>query len=86
MKYSKEFIIKAHNGCTSNEGQIKTSTNAGCFYCKSVFLSKEITEWIDDEKNRTAICPKCGIDSVLSDEFPIHDMEFLKAMYYYWFQ
>ncbi len=34
-----------------------------CFYCLSIFKSSEIIEWIDNEY--TAICPKCGIDSVI---------------------
>ena len=58
------------------------SQKCGCFYCKSTFNTNEINDWTDedDERGKTALCPNCGIDSVLSDEFPIDDNEFLKEM------
>lgn len=42
-------------------------------------------DWIEDKDDSTALCPKCGIDSVLSDEHPIKDYDFLKQMNSYWF-
>ena len=52
----------------NNRRQIESSNLAGCYCYKSIFKANEITEWtaIDD----TAICPKCGIDSVLGDSSP----------------
>ena len=38
----------------------------GCYYCTKQYPSDEIEEFVDGEK--TAICPKCGIDSVVSFE------------------
>jgi hypothetical protein len=35
-----------------------------CFYCQSAFPAEQIGQWIDEGK--TALCPHCGIDSVLS--------------------
>lgn len=35
----------------------------GCFYCCKVYKPKLIKEWCDSQK--TAICPKCAIDSVV---------------------
>jgi NAD-dependent SIR2 family protein deacetylase len=58
---------------------------AGCFHCKEVFSTKEINEWIKEKIGETAVCPKCGIDSVLSCKFPISDKIFLKEMCKYWF-
>ena len=57
---------------------------AGCYYCKSIFRADEIKETIDDGK--TALCPKCGIDSVLFDSsnFKINS-ETLLALNKYWF-
>ncbi|MEI0528632.1 cytoplasmic protein [Brachyspira intermedia] len=37
----------------------------GCFYCVSIFSPKLITDWIEDENDLTAICPYCGIDSII---------------------
>jgi hypothetical protein len=59
----------------------------GCFYCEQRFLPTEIVEWI--EKNiaigETAICPKCGNDSVLGSKYPIDDKQFLREMNNLWF-
>ncbi len=41
------------------------ASKCGCFYCLSTFPGAEIREWIDE--GTTALCPKCGIDSVLSE-------------------
>ncbi|GEC77132.1 hypothetical protein [Flavobacterium aquatile] len=50
-------------------------------------MPTEIEEWIEENDNRgeTAVCPKCGIDSVLSDEFPIEDKIFMEQMCLHWF-
>ena len=47
-------------------------------------VAKEIQEWVDGGK--TAICPKCDMDSVIGESsgFPI-TKEFLGAMYKKWF-
>lgn len=37
----------------------------GCFYCLQIFDGEQILEWVDD--GRTALCPFCGIDSVISE-------------------
>ena len=45
---------------------------------------KEIKDWVDGGK--TALCPYCGIDSVIPDteEYPL-TTAFLKKMYHVWF-
>jgi hypothetical protein len=57
---------------------------AGCFYCQAVYSPNEITDWTDDDQ--TALCAKCGIDSVIGAKsgFPITP-EFLAEMNRYWF-
>lgn len=50
-----------------NEERLKQSKVCGCYYCAKVFDVSEITEWVDDSP-RTAICPYCGIDSVIDSE------------------
>ena len=43
-------------------------------------------DWIEETNNEeTALCAKCGIDSILSSKWPIEDPEFLKEMNLYWF-
>ena len=43
--------------------KIKPDTECGCFYCLSVFKGEDIRTWAD--KGETAMCPVCGIDTVL---------------------
>jgi hypothetical protein len=61
----------------------------GCFYCLERFPPNAITEWIDANatgEGQTALCPRCGIDSVIGSAsgFPITP-EFLKSMNRRWF-
>lgn len=86
QKYSTNFILNAHKKSSSHKNEIQLGNLCGCFYCKQTFLPEEISEWIKEIKGgETAICPKCGIDSVLSSELPITDIVFLNEMYKYWF-
>ena len=56
------------------------------FFCLKIFNPKEITDWIEDKYDKTALCPYCGIDSVIGEYtgFPI-TYKFLKKMKKYWF-
>jgi hypothetical protein len=85
--YDKVFLEIAHKSCSSHKAELESSKLCGCFYCLETFEPKEITEYFEENlhKGETAICPKCGIDSVLSDKFPIADKSFLKAMNDYYF-
>lgn len=55
----------AHKHSIYNREEIKRSCKAGCFHCTKVFLAKSIKDWTDDD--RTALCPKCGMDSMIGD-------------------
>lgn len=74
----------AHKSSTHNRQQIAQSDVCGCFYCLAVFGPSEIKEWVDNDD--TALCPRCGIDSVLGSAsgFSINE-EFLRRMREYWF-
>lgn len=52
---------------TFNRKELIASEVAVCFYCFEEFLPNKITEWCDgnDSYSQTAICPCCGIDSVV---------------------
>lgn len=78
-------IKRAHDFCSDNKNSLTKDNTCGCFYCLKIFNPKEITEWIEDS-NGTAICPYCGIDSVIGESsgFPI-TKEFLSEMSEYWF-
>jgi hypothetical protein len=77
-------VREAHGHSSMHRAEIMASTICGCFYCWHIFPLGDITEWTDDEQ--TAICPKCGIDSVIGDKsgFEISG-QFLTHMKSYWF-
>jgi len=80
---------RAHQYSSSHRKQIQESTLCGCFYCLATFEPKLIEEWVDEDKDgvgQTALCPNCGIDSVLGSKagFPL-TAEFLTSMQKHWF-
>jgi len=77
--------IDAHRFSSNNRENILKDNICGCFYCLSIFSPSEIKEWID-RLSDTALCPYCGIDSVIGESsgYPI-TKEFLKQMEQYWF-
>ena len=80
-------IILAHKHSIHNYPDIKKDNICGCFYCAKVFKPSEIVDrTVEPTGKDTAICPYCGIDSVIGDSsgYPITE-EFLEKMYEYWF-
>lgn len=79
-----EDHITAHKWSGWNRSDLKKSDLCGCFYCLEVFPPNEIQDWTDD--GDTALCPKCGIDSVIGSVsgYPIQ-REFLSKMHDHWF-
>lgn len=78
-------IITAHKHCANNKKNLIHDSVCGCFYCLEIFSPAEITEWVKDT-NGTALCPYCGIDSVIGESsgYPI-TKDFLAEMKNYWF-
>ena len=89
-KFTHFDAILAHKYCRNNRLELETNHKCGCFYCVEIFDSSEITEWLIDDnpadKHGTAVCPKCGIDSVISEGsgYPITE-DFLDIMDSIWF-
>jgi len=91
----KEDIIATHRYSSNHRESVLASEVCGCFYCLSIFSPSEIEEWIDaredetdiNKTGQTALCPHCGIDSVIGSAsgYPV-DRQFLKKMNDYWFQ
>src|SRR4249919_1117162 len=92
----KRDVIAAHARCSNHRRELEASALCGCFYCMAVFESGEITDWVDWPENTppdlelsagtTALCPRCGIDSVLGSAsgYPI-EAAFLSFMHAHWF-
>lgn len=83
MPYCKEshtrLMASYHMQSKGNRYEIEDETLCGCFHCKSFFEGEDISEWVDEGK--TALCPKCGIDSVLAEPRP----KLLIMMHQEWF-
>jgi hypothetical protein len=98
MDWMKEFkrrvasfpsdVQNAHKHSSNNRAELIRSNLCGCFYCCSIFTPNQIESWVNSPKGKEqmALCPKCGIDSVIGDAagFEI-SQEFLKKMKTYWF-
>ena len=78
-------FIKAHEFSSNHKARLLQDETSGCFYCLAIFKPQEIEDWVADISG-TAICPYCGIDSIIGESsgFPI-TKEFLKKMKSYWF-
>ena len=78
----------AHTHSIRHRAEVLASEMCGCFYCCSTFPPGRVEEWVDtiDGEGQTALCPQCGIDSVIGDRsgFSISEV-FLGRMKKYWF-
>ena len=86
MKYSKELLHAAHKIPYANKTRLSVPQKCGCFYCLRFFSSEDIVDWSVDKPDWTAICPYCGIDSVIgeNDGYPLTE-DFLEEMFEEWF-
>ncbi len=90
-------LLAANRHATNNQAEIEASRVCGCFCCMQIFSPDAIVAWSgldvsdfdnpDSASNGTALCPRCGSDSVLGDKsgYTI-DPEFLARMNEAWFQ
>ena len=77
-------ISNAHFHSSRHRSEIESSQICGCFYCCETFPPQEICDWIDG--GTTAMCPRCGIDSVLGSSSGLSlTKEFLEEMNRHWF-
>jgi len=82
-------LKEAHKHSANHRAEIQASEVCGCFYCRATFKPAEILEWVDEDRDgvgTTALCPRCGIDSVIGSASGISlDEELLRRMRKYWF-
>ena len=85
MTFSTEQLKAAHKHASRNRDAISRSDLCGCFYCEAVYPAAAVEKYTYPED---ALCPKCGIDSVLADADNAEHVHkaFLKAMYEHWFE
>lgn len=89
LQYSKVNTKGAHSHSANHRSEIENSAVCGCFYCLAIFKPSIIEEWVDEDESgngTTALCPMCGIDSVIGDAsgYAI-TKDFLEVMHKNWF-
>ncbi len=73
MGHNINFNVEAaYKYSASQKRQLENDKICGCFYCGKIFAPMEIDMWINDVGG-TAICPYCGVDSVIGESsgYPI---------------
>ena len=92
---SRADLESIHRFSSRHRHLFPASEQAGCFYCLATFDPKEVEDWVDGEQLETgdtadgitALCPKCGIDSVIPSAAPVRfDATLLPEMHAYWFE
>ena len=80
-------FIHAHS--IRHRDEIERSNRCGCFYCERIFSPGEIKDWVDESEQFpegcTALCPHCGIDSVLPSVTITLNAELLAEMRFVYF-
>lgn len=77
----EEKVNRATTLSIHNRDQIKPDTKCGCYFCLQICNGSDIVEW-GDKENDTALCPHCGIDSLMPNTtFP----PILEAAHEKWF-
>jgi hypothetical protein len=77
-------LSKLHKKSRCNRSSLAEAKICGCFYCFKEYPFEQIIEWVD--AGETALCPRCGIDSVLGFDTPTADQELLHEMHDLWFK
>jgi len=77
-------FVRAHHFSSFHRKELEQDSTCGCFNCFEIFNPSKITEWCDN--GETALCPYCGIDSVIGESsgFAISEL-LLKGMHKEWF-
>jgi hypothetical protein len=87
-------LKEVHRYSARHRRMLESAVLCGCFYCGAIFPAGEIDLWCDDAEEgvsgtlgTTALCPRCGIDSVIPDNIPAVplNVELLTAMREYFF-
>ena len=69
---------------TNHRAELDDSQHCGCFFCFRTFVTTDIRSWID--KQQTALCPRCGIDSVIGSASGfVLDDRFLRRLHQHHF-
>ncbi len=75
-----------HHKSFKNFDMVKQSKVCGCFSCKKIFNASKVIDFVTErDGQKTALCPYCGIDSVIQDANMEVTPELLNTMNREWF-
>lgn len=81
-----EKLDYAHMLSFDNLDIVQTSEKCGCFFCEKIFPAVEVTRFLQEKSGHTALCPHCGIDTILGDASDLEiSPDFLRKMHVEWF-
>ncbi len=69
---------------TNHRKAVTLSHTCGCYYCLDTYSGIKVKEWVD--KGCTALCPHCGIDSVLPSHWVKITPALLKHLHEIYFE
>lgn len=52
---------------TNNDLEILQSHKCSCLFCRHTIDAREVQDWVSDENGVSAICPECGMDTLIGD-------------------
>ena len=78
IKIVDPSLLAAHKQASRHRVELEASARCGCFFCFRTFPPTSIKSWID--ANQTALCPACGVDSVIGSPHRVDDA-FLRKMH-----
>ena len=84
METIEDVLVQAHEHSMRNRPFLTGQTRCGCFHCQQTYAADEIADWTDD--GQTAICPRCGVDAVLSSHTDPLTADFLARVHARWFK
>lgn len=81
---ASDLCVAARKHASNHRAEIEASPRCACFFCFRTFANTEIKKWTDT--NQTALCPRCGVDSVLGSASNHRlDDTFLRGMHTHFF-
>jgi len=66
MKTDPKFLELAKHS-SHNEIEILHSKTCSCYFCRQTYNARDVNDWTNDKGGVTALCPVCGMDSVIGD-------------------
>jgi hypothetical protein len=65
MTSIKAELVELRKQSFRNHEKVLQAKECCCFDCAKFFASTEVVDWLDDDDQKTAMCPHCGFDTVV---------------------